>query len=69
MVVEEAVVKKQKNLNEYPAYAERKINFFEPYSKEQINKIINDAEVLLEEVGIDFRDDSEVLEIWEKSWC
>ncbi|MFL2659530.1 MAG: trimethylamine methyltransferase family protein [Alphaproteobacteria bacterium] len=58
---------KTKNLNEYPAYAERKINFFEPYSNEQINKIINDAEVLLEEVGIDFRDDSEVLEIWEKA--
>ena len=48
-----------------PAYAKRNIGYFEPYTQEQIDTIINDAETLLEEIGIDFREDAEVLEIWK----
>ncbi|MGB1360765.1 MAG: trimethylamine methyltransferase family protein [Alphaproteobacteria bacterium] len=53
--------------NDYPAYAKRNISYFNPYSQEQIDTIISDAENLLEEIGIDFRDDAEVLEIWKKA--
>ena len=49
------------------AYAKRAIPFFEPYTPEQIDTIINDAQDLLERVGIDFRDDVEVLEMWREA--
>ena len=50
-----------------PPYAKRSISYFNPYSQDQINQVINDAEALLERVGIDFRDDAEVLDIWKEA--
>jgi trimethylamine---corrinoid protein Co-methyltransferase len=43
----------------------RQIPFFEVLSEEGLATIEHNADTILEEVGIDFRDDKEALEIWK----
>ena len=45
-------------------YIERKIPYFEYLSEPSLQLIEDNADTLLEEIGIDFLDDSEALEMW-----
>lgn len=47
-----------------PAYITRKIPFLELCSEEGLQTIETNAETILEEIGIDFKDDPEVLALW-----
>ncbi len=46
-------------------YITRQIPFFEVLSEEGLATIEYNADTILEEIGIDFRDDKEALEIWK----
>ena len=46
-------------------YITRKIPYFEVLDEEGLQTIERNADTILEEVGIDFRDDAEALEIWK----
>jgi trimethylamine---corrinoid protein Co-methyltransferase len=46
-------------------YIRSKIKLYEPFSDEQLEIIENNAETILEEIGIDFRDDAESLAMWK----
>ncbi|MEQ8666048.1 MAG: trimethylamine methyltransferase family protein [Rhodospirillales bacterium] len=48
-------------------YISRKIPFTEFCSEEQINIIENNADTILAEIGIEFRDDAEVIDLWKKA--
>ncbi|MEM7206434.1 MAG: trimethylamine methyltransferase family protein [Pseudomonadota bacterium] len=48
-----------------PAYIERKIPYFDFLDEEALVAIETQADYLLQEIGIDFRDDPETLEIWK----
>ena len=50
-----------------PAYIERKIPYFDFLDEEALVAIENQADYLLQEIGIDFRDDPETLEIWKEA--
>ena len=47
------------------AFIERKIPYFEYLSEENLQLIEDNADILLEEIGIDFLDDPEALELWK----
>lgn len=51
----------------YPAYVTRKIPTFDPLSEETLSIIEKNADRILKELGIEFRDDPESLEIWKKA--
>ena len=46
-------------------FIRRKIKLYEPFSDEQLELIEHNAEIILEEIGIDFRDDAEALQMWK----
>jgi trimethylamine--corrinoid protein Co-methyltransferase len=46
-------------------YIRRNIKLYEPFSDDQLELIENNAELILQEVGIDFRDDAEALGLWK----
>lgn len=48
-------------------YIQRKIPYFEVLSEESLVQIEANADTILEEIGIDFRDDPESLEIWKQA--
>jgi trimethylamine--corrinoid protein Co-methyltransferase len=48
----------------YPPYATRRIPCFEVLTAEGLEIIEHNADTILEEIGIDFRDDPETLQIW-----
>jgi trimethylamine---corrinoid protein Co-methyltransferase len=50
-----------------PAYITRKIPFMEIASEEALATIENNVDRVLEEIGIEFRDDAEVIEIWKQA--
>ncbi len=50
-------------------YIQRKIPFFEPYAEEHLEMIERNADTVLEEIGIDFRDDPEAIEILRAGGC
>ena len=45
-------------------YITRKIPYYEVVSEEGLTLLEKNADTILEEIGIDFRDDPEALEIW-----
>jgi len=47
------------------AYIKRGIPTFDPFNEEQLSLVEENAETILAEIGIDFRDDPETLEIWK----
>ena len=48
-------------------YITRKIPYFEVLDEEGLATIERNANTILEEIGIDFRDDAEALDIWRKA--
>ncbi len=46
-------------------YITRKIPYYEVLSEEGLELIEHNADTILEEIGIDFRDDAEALQIWK----
>lgn len=48
-------------------YITRKIPYFEVLDEESLATIERNANIILEEIGIDFRDDAEALDIWRKA--
>lgn len=47
-----------------PTYITRKIGYFEVLSEEGLETIEQNAHTILQEIGLDFRGDEEVLQIW-----
>ena len=48
-------------------FIERKIPFLEYLSDEDLQLIEDNADILLEEIGIDFLDDPEALTMWKEA--
>ncbi len=51
------------------SYIQRKIPLYEVLSEEELVTIENNAETVLQEIGIDFRDDPEALMMWKNAGC
>lgn len=51
----------------FAPYITRKIPYFEVLDDEGLTLIENNAETILEEIGIEFRDDEEALKIWSEA--
>ncbi len=49
------------------AYIKRKIPYYEILNEEGLELIERNADTILEEIGIDFRDDAEALELWRNA--
>lgn len=52
-----------------PAYITRKVGYFEILDEETLTLIENNADTVLEEIGLDFRGDEEVLQMWRDQGC
>lgn len=52
-----------------PAYIQRKIGYFEAFDEEILDLIERNAQTVLKEIGLDFRDDPEVLQMWRDQGC
>lgn len=52
-----------------PAYLKREIPIYEMLNEEALQKIEHNADIILQEIGIDFKEDEEVLEIWRQAGC
>jgi len=50
-----------------PAYVKRQIPFYEFLGEEGLVKLEDQADWLIQEVGLEFRDDAKALEIWKKA--
>ena len=50
-------------------FVQRKIAPVNLLDEEGVAIIENNADILLEEIGIDFRDDEEALQMWRECWC
>lgn len=46
-------------------YIRRKIPYYEPFDEETLTLIENNAETVLEEIGMEFRSDEETLSLWK----
>ena len=46
-------------------YIRRKVKLYEPFSDDQLELIEHNADIVLQEIGIDFRDDAEALAMWK----
>ncbi|HUR42691.1 MAG TPA: trimethylamine methyltransferase family protein, partial [Aestuariivirga sp.] len=46
-------------------FIRRKIKLYEPFSDDQLELIEHNAEIVLQEIGVDFRDDAEALQMWK----
>ena len=46
-------------------YIRRKTKLYEPFTDEQLELIEHNAEIVLQEIGVDFRDDAEALQMWK----
>src|SRR4051812_40434925 len=48
-------------------FIRRRVPLYEPFTDEQLELIEHNAEVVLEEIGIDFRDDPEAIAMWKSA--
>lgn len=48
-------------------FTERKIPYYDLINEEQYQLIENNADLILEEIGIEFRDDPEALQLWKQA--
>lgn len=55
------------NYNQAPAFITRKIPYYEFLQEDGLTRIEQHADWLLEEIGIEFRDDHRALEIWKSA--
>src|SRR5437764_5133859 len=46
-------------------FIKRNVPLYEPFTAEQLELIERNAELVLEEIGIDFRDDAEAISMWK----
>ena len=46
-------------------YIRRNIKLYEPFSDDQLELIENNTETILQEIGIEFRDDAEACAMWK----
>ncbi len=46
-------------------YIRRNIKLYEPFSDDQLELIENNAEIVLQETGIDFYEDEEAVQMWK----
>ena len=58
---------RQKPTVEISAWADRKIPYFEVLDEEGLELIENNAETVLEEIGIEFREFPRALELWREA--
>lgn len=63
----EARQTEQKNVQKAPPYIQRAIPPFNPYSEADLLRLEQQADWILENVGIKFTDDAEVLDIWKNA--
>jgi trimethylamine--corrinoid protein Co-methyltransferase len=59
--------KRERKIAVAPAYVKRQIPFYEFLGEEGLTRLEDQAEWLIQEVGIEFRDDPEALEIWQRA--
>lgn len=52
---------------EIPAYISRKIPLYEILDEQGLVQIENNADKILQEIGLDFRDDAESLQLWKQA--
>lgn len=50
-----------------PAYATRKIGYFDFLQEEELQRLEDQADWLIQEIGLEFRDDPEALYIWKEA--
>ena len=50
-----------------PAYVKREIPFYEFLGEEGLVKIEDQADWIIQEIGLEFRDDPKALEIWREA--
>ncbi len=55
--------------NPVPAYIRRALPTYDPFSDEVLTIIENNANIILKEIGIEFQDDEESLQIWRDAGC
>src|SRR5207244_9684813 len=46
-------------------FIKRNVPLYEPFTADQLELIEHNAELVLEEIGIDFRDDAEAISMWK----
>jgi len=59
------VAARQSKTTEYSAFIERKVPYFEILSEEGLSLIENNADILLEEIGVEFHDFPEALKLFK----
>ena len=57
---------RQRDVVQVPAYIQRKIPFYEFLDEKGLVKIEQQADWLMQEIGMEFRDDPKALEIWKQ---
>ena len=50
-----------------PAYATRRIGYFDFVEEEELRRLEDQADWLIQEIGLEFRDDEQALRIWKKA--
>jgi trimethylamine--corrinoid protein Co-methyltransferase len=58
---------RERKITVAPAYVKRQIPFYEFLGEEGLVKLEDQADWLIQEVGLEFRDDPKALEIWKKA--
>ena len=58
---------RERKISAVPAYVKRQIPFYEFLGEEGLVKLEEQADWLIQEIGIEFRDDPTALEIWKKA--
>ncbi len=58
---------RERKITAAPAYVKREIPFYEFLGEEGLVKLEDQADWLIQEVGIEFRDDPQALEIWKQA--
>lgn len=59
--------KRERIITAVSAYAKRKIPFYEFLSEENLVELEDHADWIIQEIGIDFRDDPNALKIWQQA--
>jgi len=59
--------KRERKITVAPAYVKRQIPFYEFLGEEGLVRLEEQAEWLIQEVGLEFRDDPKALEIWKQA--
>ena len=58
---------RERKIIDAPAYVKRQIPFYEFLGEEGLVRLEEQADWLMQEIGLEFRDDPNALEIWKKA--